>query len=162
MRIALMTDLEGVAGVRNFDDWCNPDSRYYETGRRFLTEEVNAAIRGFFDAGADEIVVVDGHGAGAINIELLDERAELSRGWGVYHQFGLNDNFDALAFVGQHAKAGTVKSHLTHTGMPNTYDLQINGYLLALESWHYLELPQIYQNLLHNSRLRHVQKFHSR
>ncbi len=127
MRIAIMTDLEGVAGVRNFDDWCNPDSRYYETGKRFLTQEVNAAIRGFCDAGATEIVVIDGHGHGAIDIEFLDERAELSRGWGVYHQFGLNDNFDAMAFVGQHAKAGTVKSHLTHTGMPDTYDLHING-----------------------------------
>lgn len=127
MRIAIITDIEGVAGIVNFDDWCTPDSRYYEKGKMLLTEEVNAAIRGFFDAGADEVVVIDGHGCGAIDTLLLDERAEYSRGWAVYHQFGLADNFDAIAWVGQHAKAGTKLSHITHTGSWNVYDVQING-----------------------------------
>ena len=127
MKIALMTDMEGVAGVVNFDDWVSPGDRYYEQGKMLLTEEVNAAVRGFFDAGADEIVVIDGHGSGAINTLLLDKRAQYSRGWAVFHQFGLNDHFDAFATVGQHAKAGTLKSHLTHTGMPNTIEVRING-----------------------------------
>lgn len=127
MKIAIVTDMEGVAGVVNFDDWVNPTSRYYEQGRELLTEETNAAIRGFFDGGADEIVVIDGHGSGAINPLLLDERTYFSRGWAVYHQFGLNDNFDAVAWVGQHAKAGTLCSHLTHTGMPIVIDSRING-----------------------------------
>ena len=127
MKIALMTDIEGVAGLVNFADWALPESRYYEQGKMLLTEEVNAAVRGFFDAGADEVVVIDGHGYGAINTLLLDKRAQYSRGWGVYHQFGLADHFDAFATVGQHAKAGTLKSHITHTGGFSVLEARING-----------------------------------
>ncbi|MBE6912355.1 MAG: hypothetical protein E7473_07505 [Ruminococcaceae bacterium] len=127
MKIAIMTDLEGVAGVVNQKDWIHPDSVYYEQGKILLTEEVNAAIRGFFDAGADEIVVIDGHGYGAINTLLLDKRALYSRGWGVPYQFGLNDNFDAIAWIGQHAKAGTMESHISHTGNFGVLEKRING-----------------------------------
>ncbi|MBQ2741279.1 MAG: M55 family metallopeptidase [Oscillospiraceae bacterium] len=127
MRIAIMTDMEGVAGVINFNDWTFLESPYYEQGKILLTEEVNAAIRGFFDAGANEIFVIDGHGAGAINSSLLDERALYSRGWARYHEFGLSQGFDAYAFVGQHAKAGTKLSHLAHTGDPHVLEIRVNG-----------------------------------
>ena len=127
MKIAIMTDLEGVAGVTNFKDWIAPENRYYERGRELLTEEVNAAIRGFADAGADEFFVIDGHGEGAVNPLLLNERAVYSRGWGIYHEFGLSQGFDAIAWVGQHAKAGPVLSHLTHTGSLYVLECKING-----------------------------------
>ncbi len=77
MKLMIMTDMEGVAGMLNFEDWCVPDGRYYDKGKRLLTLEVNAAIEGFFHGGATEIVVVDGHGNGGIDPELLDERAQL-------------------------------------------------------------------------------------
>lgn len=123
-----MTDMEGVAGILNSDDWVRPCGQFYTKGMRLLTEEVNAAIRGFASAGAEEIVVVDGHGAGGIDPEALDERALLSRGrneeiW----PWGLDGTFDALAFVGQHAKAGTPFSHLTHTQSFQYIDLTVNG-----------------------------------
>lgn len=127
MKIAIITDMEGVAGVLNFKDWVFPEGRYYEQGKELLTEEVNAAVRGFFDAGADEITVIDGHGHGGITPMLLDERVLYSRGWGVFHEFGLNDGFDAVAWVGQHAKAGTPYSHMTHTGSPIVLEHKING-----------------------------------
>ena len=66
-----MTDLEGVAGVINFDDYCTPKGRYYEVARELLTKEVNAAIERLLEAGADEFLVVDGHGYGGINPLLL-------------------------------------------------------------------------------------------
>ena len=119
--------MEGVAGLVNQKDWIHPTSVYYEEGKLLLTEEVNAAIRGFFDAGADEIVVIDGHGHGGINALHLDSRALYSRGWGVPYQFGLNDNIDALAWVGQHAKAGTMESHISHTGSFHVLEKRING-----------------------------------
>ena len=127
MKIMIMTDMEGVAGVLNFSDWCEPTGRYYDKGMRLLTEEVNAAIQGFFEGGAREIVVVDGHGCGGIDPELMDERASLMRGhcesvW----PWGLDQTFDALAFVGQHAKAGTAWSHITHTQGFQYIDLAIN------------------------------------
>jgi D-aminopeptidase len=93
-----------------------------------LTAEVNAAIHAFMANGFTEVVVADGHGAGGINIELLDRRAKLGRGWGpVPHPFGLDASFTAMAYVGQHAKAGTAFSHLTHTGWWDVRDQRING-----------------------------------
>ena len=47
MRVLIISDLEGVNGVLNFDDWCTPAGFRNEAGCRFLTEEVNAAVAGF-------------------------------------------------------------------------------------------------------------------
>ena len=66
MKVLLMTDMEGVAGVKNSEDWCMPDSRFYSVGCRLLTLEVNAAVEGFFAGGATYVQVADGHGAGGI------------------------------------------------------------------------------------------------
>ncbi|NQT04128.1 MAG: M55 family metallopeptidase [Planctomycetes bacterium] len=128
MKIMIMTDMEGVAGILNFQDWVFPDGTYYDKGKRLLTEEVNAAVQGFFDGDAKEIVVVDGHGHGGIDPEILDERVQLSRG----HEekawpWGLDKSFHGLAFVGQHAKAGTPYSHMTHTQCFDYVDLAVNG-----------------------------------
>jgi D-amino peptidase len=128
MKIMIMTDMEGVAGVLNHDDWVLPDGRFYAQGVRLLTEEVNAAVAGLCSGGATEVVVVDGHGAGGIDPETLDERALLCRGrcervW----PWGLDGSFAGLAFVGQHAKAGTPYSHITHTQWFNYIDLSVNG-----------------------------------
>jgi D-amino peptidase len=125
--------MEGVAGVMNVLDWVTPQSRYYETGKRLLTLEVNAVIDGLAQHGFDEIIVSDGHGAGAIDIELLDSRAKLVRGWPCqdgpysYWPLGMDHTFDAIAYVGQHAKAGTEFSHMTHTGTWDFIDYAING-----------------------------------
>lgn len=128
MRIFLMTDLEGVAGVVNHEDYCRPESRYYEQARRLLTNEVNAAVDGFFAGGASDVVVFDGHGPGAVNCELLDERAKYSRGhYDPIWPWGLDEGFDAYAVIGQHAKSQTPYSHLTHTGSFGVYDLSVNG-----------------------------------
>ena len=127
MKVAIMTDVEGVAGVINSTDWIHPDSKYYEEAKVLLTEEVNAAIRGLYEAGATETVVIDAHGPGAINTVLLDKRALYSRGWDITYQFGLNDGFDAIIWIGQHARAGTPLSHLTHTGSMYVLEERING-----------------------------------
>ena len=129
MRVCLMTDLEGVAGVINAPDWIHATSRYNDLAKELLTREVNAAVDGFFAAGATEVVVEDGHGSGAINITLLDPRAKLQRGWDVNgaYPFGLERRYDVMAFVGQHPKAGTEYGHLCHTGNMNVLDCTING-----------------------------------
>jgi D-amino peptidase len=128
MKLLIMTDMEGTAGVLDFEQWCVSGGRYYETGKRLLTEEVNAAIDGFYEGGATDITVVDGHGYGGIDPEILDDRVWLSRGLGEDKLvWGLDPTFAGLAFVGQHAKAGTPYSHITHTGWFNRIDVQING-----------------------------------
>ncbi|MFQ6079086.1 MAG: M55 family metallopeptidase [Thermodesulfobacteriota bacterium] len=127
MKLYIMTDLEGVAGILDFENWCTPDSRYYEMAKEFLTLEVNAAVDGFMAGGATEIVVADGHGHGAINPKLLDPRVELMRGWPAGWPLLLDGSYDAVAWVGQHAKAGSEYAHLAHTQGFNYVDLSING-----------------------------------
>ena len=126
MRIFIMTDLEGVAGVLNFQDWCLPESHYFDLAKELLTLEVNAAVEGFLAAGVRDILVVDGHGAGGINPKLLHKRVELMRGLGMGYPYLLDDGYDAVAWVGQHAKAGSQYAHLAHTQSLHYLDLSVN------------------------------------
>jgi len=115
MRIWIMTDMEGVAGVLSFDDHASPQGRWYDLSRKLLTQEVNAAIDGAFDSGASEILVVDGHGAGGIDVEELEKGVRLLAGSPIPLPWGIDGTFDAAFIVGQHAMAGTERAHLSHT-----------------------------------------------
>ncbi|MEF3311079.1 M55 family metallopeptidase [Paenibacillus sp. GYB004] len=127
MKMIIMTDMEGVAGIVNHDHWVVPGGTYYEDGKKLLTLETNAAIEGFAAGGATEFLVVDGHGYGGINHLLLDPRAEYMRGpyHGNYFSM-LDSSFDAIAWIGQHAKAGTPFAQMAHTGWFNVIDYRIN------------------------------------
>lgn len=122
MRVYLMTDLEGVAGVWKWDerDLQTPQETAYCTQfRRLLTDEVNAAVEGFIQGGADEVIVNDGHGAGAtIDIAALcpDPRVTLIHGRERPFWLPMLDaSCDATALVGAHARAGTPRANLCHT-----------------------------------------------
>jgi len=128
MRIYLMTDMEGVCGILNWADWCSPEGRYYEKGKALLTEEVNAAVEGFLAGGATDVTVSDGHGHGGIEPGLLHPAARLIRGWPESWPFLLDpEQHDAVAWVGQHAKAGTPFAHLAHTQGFAYRDESVNG-----------------------------------
>jgi len=131
VKIYIMTDLEGVAGVINFDDYCTPEGRYYEIARDLLTKEANAAIEGLLEAGADDFLVVDGHGHGGINPLLLHPSAKLLAGRPLGYPFGYDRSFDAAIIIGQHAKSNTDGGHLCHTGSFEVEDLSINGLSLG-------------------------------
>jgi D-amino peptidase len=126
MKVYIMTDLEGVAGVLDAEEWILPTSRYYEEAKRLLTAEVNAAAKGFFDGGATQIIVQDGHGHGGINCTMLDKRVEYQRGWNGPYPFGLEVGYDVCAWVGQHAMSRTELAHMPHTGSFDVYETRIN------------------------------------
>jgi D-amino peptidase len=129
MRIFIVTDLEGVAGVLDSETWCHSDSRYYEPAKDLLTREVNAAVEGFVAGGADDVLICDGHGCGAINAAILHPAARVDRNWqeGKIYPVHLDPDFAGIAWIGQHPKAGTVGGHLCHTGTFAVRDLAING-----------------------------------
>lgn len=119
MRIMIMTDIEGVAGVSTPTVDTSPGGSNYLISKRLLTEEVNAAVRGFLKAGATEFLVFDGHGPGAIDFETLASPAKLIQGrplppitWLIEH---LSSRVDAVCHVGQHAMAGIRDGNLNHT-----------------------------------------------
>lgn len=131
IHVLIVTDLEGVAGVLDFDQHCVPEGLRNETACRFLTAETNAAIRGFFDGGAESVTALDGHGSGgSLRIEMLDPRARLQRGVGPDWP-GVDGDFQVLAFVGQHAKSCTPRAHLSHTQMFDAIDFRLNGVSLG-------------------------------
>ncbi len=130
MKVYVMTDQEGVAGVLNFDDG-SPTGRYYEIARKLTTRETNAAIEGLLEAGATEVLVVDGHGHGSINPLLLHPSAKLLAGRPLRYPFGCDKSFDAAIIVGQHAKSNADSGHLSHTGNTSIEDLSINDVSLG-------------------------------
>jgi D-amino peptidase len=80
MKILIATDMEGVTGVTTWDQ-VMPGHTEYTRFRRLMTQDVNAAIRGAFDSGADEVIITDGHWDGSnIVIEELDRRTRLNTG----------------------------------------------------------------------------------
>lgn len=127
MKIYMMTDIEGVAGLLNKSDWTMPESYNYEKAKTLLTMEVNAAAAGLFRAGAVEILVSDGHGCGGIQPEMLDKRLELLRGYPNGYPCELTSDYDCVVWIGQHAKAGTPYAHIPHTGNHFVIDYSING-----------------------------------
>lgn len=115
MKVYILTDLEGVCGVVNFETQTSPSGRYYEEACELLTLEVNSAIEGALGAGAEEFLVLDGHGAGALKLKLLHPRAKALLGRPLPLDFCLSRGFDAMFIVGQHAMAGTERGCLHHT-----------------------------------------------
>lgn len=80
MKILIAADMEGVTGVVCWDhvDAQHPE---YQRFRKLMTGDVNAAIRGAFEGGAEDVMVSDGHAWGRnILIEDLDTRAQLNSG----------------------------------------------------------------------------------
>jgi D-amino peptidase len=131
MKVYIITDMEGVAGVVNWDDYGAPGARYYEIGRMLTTGETNAAVEGAIEAGATEVLVVDGHGSGALNPQLLHPAAKLLAGRPIGYPFGCDETFGAAMIVGQHAKSNTDGGHLSHTQSFTVEEYTINGVSLG-------------------------------
>jgi len=128
MKIIVMTDLEGVAGVLNARDFIYAESRYYDQACELATLEVSAAVEGALQAGATEVIVVDGHGHGAMKRTLLHPRAKLVAGRPVPEAFNwtCDGTYAAAMSIGQHAKSNTDGGHLAHTGSFRVEEERIN------------------------------------
>lgn len=129
MRVLISADMEGATGV-TFPDDCEPGNPRWQHHRALMTGDVNAAVAGFFDAGAVEVLVNDSH-ANQRNLVLdaLDPRASLLTGWHKPWSMmeGIDRGYDAMAFVGYHAAAGE-QGVLSHTYLPNTItQVLLNG-----------------------------------
>ncbi|MFW6135461.1 MAG: M55 family metallopeptidase [Chloroflexota bacterium] len=134
MNVLIAADMEGVSGVVSWDH-VNPDHKEYSRFRQLMTAEVNAAVRGACDAGAETVLIADGHAGGRnILIEDLDPRAELHSGTpsplGMVS--GANAGVDGALFIGYHARAGTEHAILDHTwSSQRVANLWLNGELVG-------------------------------
>ncbi|MCJ7582583.1 MAG: M55 family metallopeptidase [Candidatus Aminicenantes bacterium] len=129
LKVFISVDMEGVSGVINWED-VGRDGKDYDLFRRLMTQDANAAIEGALDAGATEILVRDSHGS-ARNIlpDMLRQEAILLRDWSggpMSMMEGIDESFDAVIFIGYHAREGTPNAVLKHT-MNGKIDVFING-----------------------------------
>ena len=121
MKIYVQTDIEGVAGFCFFENRKDPlveNFHHRQRMRQLLTNEVNAAVKAAFAAGADEVLVNDSHGSGYnILFEQLDPRCRIIHGRNCSgpHWLPLLEGSDALVLVGMHAMGGTPVSITPHS-----------------------------------------------
>jgi D-amino peptidase len=122
MKILIATDMEGITGVTTWDQ-VTPGHAEYARFRKQMTEDVNAAIRGVCEAGADEVIIADGHWNGSnILIEELDVRGRLNTGSPSPFSMmqGIDESVDGVMFVGYHARNGSPNAILDHTWSSKT------------------------------------------
>jgi D-amino peptidase len=117
MKILIAADMEGITGVTTWDQ-VTPGHAEYSRFRKLMTDDINAAVRGAFDAGADEVLVADGHWNGSnILVEELDPRAKLNSGSPspLSMMQGIDSSVDGVFFIGYHARHGSQNAVLDHT-----------------------------------------------
>jgi len=109
--IFVITDAEGIAGVCR-QDLTEPHDPEL---RQLLTGEANAAVQGFFDGGADEVIVWDGHdGSQTLSALTIHPQALLLSG-GLSPSMTLERHYAAIAFVGQHSMANVQRGVMAHS-----------------------------------------------
>jgi D-amino peptidase len=151
LKVFISVDMEGISGLINWDETSQggPD---YPLFRKLMTEEANAAISGALDAGATEIVVRDAHDS-ARNIlpDLLRPEARLIREWNgpLSMMEGIDKTFDAVVFIGYHARAGTPDAVLKHTMSLSLFDVILNGVRMPEGGWNaaiagYFDVPVVF------------------
>ena len=122
MKILIAVDMEGITGVTTWDQ-VTPGHAEYARFRKLMTQDVNAAVRGAYESGADEVIVADGHWNGSnILIEELDPRAKLNSGSPspLSMMEGIDESVEAVFFIGYHARNGSPYAILDHTWSSRT------------------------------------------
>lgn len=131
MKVWMSLDMEGVAGVVDWEQ-CRPGSGApYALGCELLQDEVNAAIDGAIAGGATEVVLNDSHSRMAnLDPRKIAGGAQYISGRHKprYMMEGLDETFDAVFFVGYHGSISGKPSTMSHTYNPEVFSgAKING-----------------------------------
>lgn len=137
MKVLISADMEGTCGVSSWVHVQPPENggvssqTEYNRARARMTAEVNAAIDGAYEAGADEVIVNDSHdGMRNLIADDLDPRCRFITGND--KPLGMVQGVDLpgithLFYTGYHAKAGTPAAPLAHTWTGFVNDVRVNG-----------------------------------
>ena len=130
MKVFIFTDQEGVSGVDDVAQMASENEEVYRQTREKLMMDLNAAVEGAFEGGADHVTAWDGHGGRRMQNfipDMLDKRCEaIDRT--KEDCIGPDETFDAAFAVGYHAMAGTLNGFLDHTQSGKTiFNWRING-----------------------------------
>lgn len=128
MTVYIITDLEGASGVDRMEQVSEEGSEGHRYAKQRLTADLNAAIAGCFDGGADKVWVFDGHGSGGLVYEEIDKRALMPEDRFKWDEIIINGGIDLFMEVGAHAMAGTQNGFLDHTqNSRQWYNYYVNG-----------------------------------
>ncbi|MEK6756024.1 MAG: M55 family metallopeptidase [Bacteroidota bacterium] len=154
IKILVYHDMEGLSGE---DDWRMFSFRHkeqYRKGQELLVADVNAVIDGLFAGGASVVQVVDAHGSGNpdpdILLDRLDPRSSMvvrDKPFRQYVDLVEPGAYDAVAVVGMHAKTGSggFASHTFTLGMDIFMnDMSITETELIGYSWGRVDVPVIF------------------
>ena len=123
LKIYVNTDLEGISGVFNFTQTREKGSPENLLACEYFMDDLAAVIHGLRDGGADEVVVLDGHGNQAVVPHLMEPGATYITGRprpGAGNLSLLDSSFAAMVMVGFHAMMGTPDGVLNHTQSSKT------------------------------------------
>ena len=119
-KVLIYVDMDGSSGVARPQQVLYPNPEYFAS-RKFITADVNAAIRGLKAGGAGEIVVTDAHGSGNtespdVIVDRMDKRATFLFRDAEYDPYidALDSSIQAIVCVGMHARAGSA-GFMAHT-----------------------------------------------
>ena len=134
MKVMIMTDLEGPAGVNGRSDGIGNQILNKPTACQVLMDEVNACVRGLVKGGADEIVVWDGHGgSNSMDITQLQHPARLGTiGADLAPCIYIDSSFDAAIEIGFHAMEGVSDGYMNHSyDSHHVCNMWLNGNLIG-------------------------------
>lgn len=118
MKLYMSVDIEGTAGISNWDEADN-SKRDYPYFAEEMSREAAAAAAAAVKCGADEVVVRDAHASARnMNPLLFPEECTFIRGWsGHPHSMmdGIDSSYDACMLVGYHSRAGSADNPLSHS-----------------------------------------------
>lgn len=117
LKIFISVDMEGISNIVHGDQ-TTPGTSEYAAGRKWMAQDVNAAVEAALAAGATEVVVNDSHGSMRnIDPDDLHPQAVLISGSPkpLSMMQGIDASFAACFLIGYHAKAGTADAILDHT-----------------------------------------------
>ena len=136
MNVFLLTDVEGIAGVDSIAQMDRKSLEYGNT-RMLLCNSINKAVAACFEAKADKVYYLDGHGGGRnVFEELIDPRAQKCsmQEWVALLKNGC---IDCQIDLGAHARAGTINGFLDHTtSSKRIFSIKINGIEMSEQSLH--------------------------
>lgn len=119
-KVLIYVDMDGSSGVGRPQQVLYPNPEYFAS-RRFITADLNAAIRGLKLGGAGEIVVTDAHGSGNtespdVIVDQMDKRATFLFRDVEYDPYvdALDASYQAIVCVGMHARPGP-RGFMAHT-----------------------------------------------
>jgi len=135
MKILMVVDLEGISGVVNNDQQAKPGASLYNEAREYLLSDVNAAVEGVIEGGAQEITIFDMHYFG-LNLHLGKIHPHVQVFMGKPRKIyplvrDLYREAKGFMMVGFHAMAQTPGGLLTHTYDHSIKSLYLNKVLMG-------------------------------